>query len=383
MIRHAIVFIALFSIITAAFGTEKTTQFSAEEIQILKSFGPWTANPSKDPSNRFSGNLDAIKLGRILFFDQAISVNGKISCHSCHDPEYAFTDGRDRSLGIAILDRNAPSIANLSLNRWFGWDGRSDNLWAQSVHPILNEKEMGATATTLVKRLSQKPGFPEGYMRATARKLSSEMPSNVLINIAKFLAAFQETLVTPKTEFDVFLEALIEEKDTSNYPDAAKRGLKTFIGKGQCFVCHFGPNFTNQEFADNALSNFIDGTKVDGGRFTGLQKYQTEPFKRSGLYSDQVPENDIWFYAELTPRNWGEFRVPSLRNVANTAPYMHNGSLKTLKDVVDHYSNIDLERLHTDGENILKPLKLSDLETQDLIAFLETLSGNPTSKPVR
>lgn len=379
MIKHALIFLGALTLSTASLAAD-AVHFSQNEIQILRAFGPWTAKPLLDPSNRFSGNFEAIKLGRILFFDQALSINGKISCHSCHDPEYAFTDGRDRSEGVARLDRNAPTLANLSLNRWFGWDGRSDNLWAQSAHPILNDKEMGATAIMLVERLSQKPSFSGRYEKITGRTLSETDPNDVLINVAKFLAAFQETLVTPKTEFDFFLETLVSGGHTSSYPDAAKRGLKIFIGEGQCLVCHFGPNFTNKEFSNNALSNFIDGQKVDAGRFTGLQKYQREPFKRSGPYSDQKPENDVWSFAKLLPRNWGEFRVPSLRNVANTAPYMHNGSLRTLTDVIDHYSKIDLERLHSDGENILKPLKLSDQETQDLVAFLETLSGNPSMK---
>lgn len=361
---------------------EQKTVFSDAEIAIIRSFGPWPPEIPKDESNRFSGNPEAIQLGAKLFFDTDISSPTGISCAGCHDPDLAFSDGVDRSTGLARIDRNSIALANLALNRWFSWSGRSDSLWAQSIHPILDSKEMGSSAENLKEALLARDDLLTAYNTLTATDLASDEPQEVLVNVAKFLASFQETIVTPRTEFDLFRDQLIGGSANKDYryPESAKRGLKLFIGEGNCFVCHFGPNFTNGEFSNNALPHFIDGGRVDGGRYEGITKFRSEPYKRSGIFSDaeSIDVQNLVDNVVLLPRNWGEFRVPSLRNVSNTAPYMHNGSLKTLEDVIRHYSNIDLERLHTDGENILKPLDLNDQEIFDLVSFLETLDGNPT-----
>ncbi|HEX6689626.1 MAG TPA: cytochrome-c peroxidase, partial [Burkholderiales bacterium] len=197
----------------------------------------------------------------------------------------------------------------------------------------------------------------------------------VLINVGKALAAYQETLVTGRTPFDDFRDAL-EKNEPSDYPLAAQRGLKIFVGKGNCATCHFGPAFTNGEFADTGIRFFIEPGRVDSGRLDGIKKLKSNGFNLLGKYNDD-PKRDTATgtrHVEAQHKNFGEFRVPSLRNVANTAPYMHNGSLETLRDVVKHYSDLNEERLHQDGERILKPLKLSDDEIADLVAFLETLS---------
>ena len=157
-------------------------------------------------------------------------------------------------------------------------------------------------------------------------------------------------------------------------------GSRYFVGRGKCSFCHFGANFTNGEFHNIGLPHFADPGRVDQGRYGGIAALRKSPFTRTGPFSDEpgetarrAPVN----YLALNHRNWGEFRVPSLRNVGNTAPYMHDGSKPTLEAVVRHYSELDLERLHTDGESILQPLKLSDQEIRDVVAFLETLDGSP------
>ena len=183
--------------------------------------------------------------------------------------------------------------------------------------------------------------------------------------------------MTPRTAFDAFRDALVSGAP-SDYPVRARRGLKLFVGKGRCAVCHAGPNFTHGEFHSIGLSHFVDSGQVDGGRFSGIEDLKASPYSRTGRFSDEpaVSANDAPVnFVVLKQTNWGEFRVPSLRNVANTAPYMHDGSIAKLEDVVRHYSEIDLERLHTDGESLLQPLGLSDGEVADLVAFLETLSG--------
>ena len=328
---------------------------------------------------------DAIALGRRLFFDTRLSIDSRQSCATCHDPAKSFTDGKTRSVGRALVDRNAIALANLNLNRWFGWAGAADSLWAQSIHPIVEEKELGLTAALLRERLSSEPTFAAAYAHLFHSAAANDAAERVLVNVAKALAAFQETIVTQRTPFDDFRDALErgDRQAMARYPLAAQRGLRIFVGKGNCNVCHFGPNFTSGEFEDVGVPHFADKGRVDPGRYAGIAALQASPFNLLGPYNDDadsaagVPTRHV----EQLHRNWGEFRVPSLRNVARTAPYMHNGSLATLKNVVRHYSELDEERLHGhEGARLVRPLRLTTQEAADLVAFLETLSENTASK---
>ena len=298
------------------------------------------------------------------------------SCATCHDPAKSFADGRDRSQGHERLDRNAIALANLRLNRWYGWSGAADSLWAQSLRPILDAKEFGMTAPMLRDRLAATPRSPRTYRELFSAHLADDAPERMLVNLAKALAAFQETIVTQRTAFDDFRDAL-ERDDAAGmarYPPPAQRGLKIFVGKGRCTVCHFGPNFTNGEFDDVGVPYFAEPGRVDSGRHGGIATLRDNPFNLLGPYNDGADATHTR-HVETQHRNWGEFRVPSLRNVARTAPYMHNGSLATLADVVRHYSEVDSERLHgDDGARIIRALRLTPDERADLVA---------SSKPCR
>jgi cytochrome c peroxidase len=162
----------------------------------------------------------------------------------------------------------------------------------------------------------------------------------------------------------------------TRYPAAARRGLAIFVGKGRCDICHTGPRFTNGEFHDVGVPFFVERTRVDSGRHDGIKRLRASRYNLLGRWSDDPSHGTATStrHVTLEHRNFGEFRVPSLRNVARTAPYMHDGSLATLRDVVKHYSDLDLNRLHADGEAILRPLRLTDAEIDDLVAFLESLS---------
>ena len=367
-----------------ATSSKRPVAFSAAERAAILAQGPWPSPQRPDPSNRYSGNADAIALGRRLFFDTRLSIDGRQSCATCHDPERSFADGKARSLGRALVDRNAIALANLRLNRWFGWAGAADSLWAQSIHPIVDEKELGLTAEQLRERLSSDPAFTVAYTHLFRSPMADDDAERGLVNVAKALAAFQETIVTGRTPFDAFRDA-VERGDAqamARYPVAAQRGLQLFIGKGNCSVCHFGPNFTSGEFEDVGVPHFAERGRVDPGRHGGVAKLQASPFNLLGPYNDDaesaagVPTRHV----EQLHRNWGEFRVPSLRNVALTGPYMHNGSLATLKDVVRHYSELDEERLHGHaGARLIRPLRLTSREAADLVAFLETLSAGITA----
>jgi cytochrome c peroxidase len=167
------------------------------------------------------------------------------------------------------------------------------------------------------------------------------------------------------------------------YSAAAQRGLQTFIGKGNCSVCHFGPQFTNGEFSDTGMSFFARKGVVDPGRHGGIKKLMANAHNLLGRFNDDPGRAESNGSATGTRhvdpqhRNFGEFRVPSLRGAARTAPYMHNGSIASLREVVVFYSELNEERLHAEGEKILKPLKLSREEVDDLVAFLESLTDAP------
>ncbi len=314
-----------------------------------------------------------------MFADSRLSVGRNRSCATCHDPKRAFTDGLARSVGIARLDRNAQSLFNLRLNRWFGWAGKSDNLWAQSLHPIIDRRELGASAALVTERIVADHELATSYQNVFGTQAATDTPETVLVNVAKALAAFQETLITDKTPFDHFRDALAAgDRDAfAHYPIDAQRGLKLFIGKGRCRFCHFGPNFSHGEFHDIGLSFFIDKGRVDPGRYGGIKAVKSSRFNLLGPYNDDPGRSTAGptQHVLLLHRNWGEFRVPSLRNVAETAPYMHDGSLATLADVMRHYSEIDEERLHTEGERRLRPLRLMPAEISDVVMFLRSLSA--------
>ncbi|MEP4031189.1 cytochrome c peroxidase [Roseibium polysiphoniae] len=351
---------------------------------MIRAHGPWPLKPPPDPSNRFSGNQTAIAFGKDLFSDPRLSRDGNLSCTSCHVPELGFTDGLERSTGIGEVDRNAPAIANLANFRWFGWDGRSDTLWGQSIHPILNDLEMAATAADIATQMVGQEDLSVRYEQATKTNPAYETPEALLVNTGKILAAYQETLRTPRTHFDDYRDALVTG-DTAGqvaYPDAAKRGLKIFTGKGKCSICHFGPLFTNGEFHSIGIKHFAAADRVDTGRYGGLKAFRESKLNRLGPYSDEdqaLAAKAPSAYAAFLHSNWGAYRVPSLRNVGATAPYMHDGSLATLEDVVDHYSDMNMDRLHSDGETLLRPLDLSKRERADLVAFLHTLTAAPVA----
>lgn len=354
-------------------------EFTAAETARILQHGPWPAAWSPDPSNRVSGKPEAIALGRDTFFDPRLSGNGKSSCASCHLPGRLFADGKVRGEGFVQLDRNTPSLLNVRLNRWFGWDGAADSLWSQSLRPIVEKREMAASTTHVGALVRGDARLAERYRAVFGVPPADD--DTVTVNVGKVLAAFQETLASGRTPFDEFRDAVArgDRGAADRYPAAAQRGLKIFAGKGNCPVCHFGPNFTNGEFGDIGIPFFAAPGRVDPGRYEGIRKLQASRANLLGAYNDDPARASATGtrHVTLEHRNWGEFRVPSLRNVARTAPYMHNGHLATLRDVVGHYSELNEDRLHADGEKILKPLRLSEAEAADLVVFLESLGDAP------
>ena len=261
---------------------------------------------------------EKVELGRRLFFDKRLSANGTLACVSCHDPERAFSDGRAVARGIngAEGERNAPALINAGFGRSFFWDGRTQTLEEQVLVPILNPQELGLTE----KELERKTGLKT--MEVTAA-----------------LASYLRTIRSVESRFDWYSAG-----QTRVLNDLEEAGLELFRGRGQCIACHGGPNFTDDQFHNTGVA-WGGGRFIDEGRFA-------------------VSKND---------RDHGAFKTPTLREVARTAPYMHDGSLATLDEVVNFYS--DGGRRNPNLDPRIRPLNLSPGEKLAILAFMRTLNG--------
>ena len=369
---------ALAPLAAVAAGAADVPRFTAEETARIVALGPWPLPAVRDPSNRVSGDPAAIELGKQLFFDSRLSPIGYIACVTCHQPDRAWTDGRARGHGLADVDRNTQALFNLRQQRWFGCAGTSDSLWLASIRPMLDERELDSNPRHIVRVYRRDEELACRYRQVYGVAPFQQKSETVLVNTGKALAAFVETIGSERTSFDTFRDALARNDPAAqlHYPAAAQRGLQTFVGRGNCFMCHAGPNFSNGEFHNVGVRHFIAPGRADGGRFDGIEQVTVNRFNLLSRFNDDgTGANALPLkHLVLEPRHWGEFRTPSLRNVAVTPPYMHNGSVASLHDAVLHYSNLDENRLHADGEKILRPLRLADSEVDDLVAFLETLS---------
>jgi len=360
-----------------------TPKFTESEIKIILSHGPWPAPAQPDPTNRVSGQADAIELGTRLFFDQRLSDNGTMACASCHVPERNWTDNLRRGVGKSEVDRNTPTLMNLLASRWYGWDGAADSLWSQSLRPILNERELAATPRHVAQLVRTDEQLSCRYRKAFGTPPSPTDDEAVFVDVGKALAAFQETLISGRTPFDRFRDELAraERPAPGTFSEPAQRGLKIFIGKGGCTLCHSGPNFTGGGFFNTGLSRFAPRGQPDPGRDAGIRQLLESRFNLLGPYNDDKTGASAarTREASLEKASAGEFKVPSLRNLILTAPYGRDGSVETLAEVVRHYAALDPVRLHAKDGKPATPLNLTREEQTDLVVFLESLStfSNP------
>lgn len=371
--RIAGLVLSMLALLTAAVSAQKI-EFSAAERSRILTHGPWPPAPALDPGNAWAGRAEAIALGQRLFFDTRLSPDARLACASCHQPALAFADGRARSLGRVELERNAPSLWNAVHERWLGWDGAADSLWSQALRPLLEPRELGSNAAQLRRWLAQDRDLACRW--AASFGTLADDDKVLLVQAAKALGAFVGSLQSAATPFDHFRDALAADDGPAQarYPASAQRGLRLFVGRGRCHLCHSGPRFSNGEFADIGAGFFVRPGQVDPGRHGGIQDLHRSEFTLLSHWAD-APGETALKTRHVSPqhRNFGEFKVPSLRNVALTAPYLHDGRVPTLAAMVRHYSELDLDRLHADGERILEPLRLSGGEQADLQAFLRSL----------
>lgn len=374
----------LLAALAAPAEAQAPVDWSEAEIRLVGQHGPWPPPPVRDPSNRISDTPAGIALGEYLFNDARLSGDGLMSCATCHQAGRDWSDGRARGKARADLDRRTPSLWNVGYSHWFGWTGAGDSLWAQSIRPILDPEEMGGSRARVARLLREDKDLACGYDRAFGTKPDSD-DERLLVDAAKALAAFQATLVSPRTRFDAFRDALVagDREAAARYGLPEQRGLKLFVGEGNCNACHFGPRFTNGEFGDIGIAFFVRPGEVDSGRLGGIAALVASPFNLLGRYNDDPSGTSArrTQHVRRLHSNFGEFRVPGLRQVGRSAAFMHNGGFATLEDVVRHYSEVSPDRLHSDGTPLVRPLGLSAQQSTDLVAFLRSLDADPPTRP--
>jgi len=279
-------------------------------------------------------------LGRRLFFDPILSRDRSLSCSTCHVPQLGFTDGKSLATGIAgrTGPRRTPRLVNRGYGRSFFWDGRAATLEDQVGQPIENPLEMDATMEEVVKRLKADGDYAAAFSQVFGRPPDAE-------GLRHALASYLRTILSGNSPYDRYVAG-----DSEALSPTQRRGLEIFRGKGNCAVCHLGPNLTDEEFHNTGA-----GRKNSGGQDKG----------RANVTAD--------------PADIAAFKTPSLREVASAGPYMHDGSLATLEDVIEFYDRGGEANPNLSSE--MQRLGLTAQEKSDLLAFLKTLSGEVREGP--
>lgn len=272
---------------------------------------------------------EKVALGKQLYFDKRLSTDNTVSCASCHDPKKGWSNAEQFATGVGGQKggRNAPTILNSAYFAMQFWDGRAKHLEGQALGPIENPIEMNMKLDKVVERLSKIKGYRDQFKKVFNSEVTGE-------GIAKAIAAFERTVLSGDAPYDRF-----KAGDKTALSEEAQRGMKVFFNKANCSACHTGPNFSDGAFHNIGIG--LTAKEPDLGRFV-----------HSKVAGDR-----------------GAFRTPTLREVARTAPYMHDGSLKTLEEVVDWYNKGGHSNPQLDEE--IFPLKLTAQDKTDLITFLK------------
>jgi cytochrome c peroxidase len=414
-----------------------TDGFAEQEWQLVRELQPLSEPVLESPFNEYASNDEAARFGHKLFFETefatAIKIDGpsgkvgetgKISCASCHDPATYFADPRGTSglsHGTSYTSRNSPSLVNVAYYDWFNWDGRRDSLASQGggtletgtngastrlqvAHVVYAkyksdyESLFGALDPALDANAPDASRFPptgrpkvSGAADGPWEMMASEdraAVNLVMANIGKSFEAYERKLVSANSPFEQYLR----NQSTKAFSGAAKRGLKLFVGKAACNECHRGPILSDNEFHNVGVPQAVEfyAPAVDEGRFAGLPELLSNSYRTSGMYSadPQAGEEKL---AEVTKLNEsesareylrGRFRTPGLLHVAETGPYFHNGSAKSLREVVEHYNRGGGEDGTFSGalDPKIRPLLLTPDEVADLVAFLNSLTGDPVAE---
>lgn len=289
-------------------------------------------------------NPARVALGKALFFDPRLSGNGTVSCASCHNPGLGWSDGQKKAIGIngQRLGRNSPTIVNVAFNTQFMWDGRAKSLEDQATGPLESAQEMSTDFQHMKLMLASLEGYRTMFARAYPGEAVTEK------TVAKALAAFQRTVVSRDSRFDRWLGGKRDAITPQEY-----RGYQLFKGKANCAACHSGPNFTDNGFHNIGVA---PGDSEDPGRYK----------------------------LRALPSMKGAFKTPTLRDIALTAPYFRDGSAATLRQVVEHYNAGGAQPAPANLSPEVRPLGLSAADIDDLVAFMQALTGRqqPVTLPL-
>lgn len=387
-------------LVTAA-ASHAGPRWTAAEKAMLKSLSLASLEQLQpDPSNRFGDDPRAAALGKALFFDTRLSGNGNVSCATCHVPTRDFQDGVPLAHGVGTTARRTMPIVGTAHNAWFFWDGRASSQWEQALGPLESAVEHGGTRTQYAHVIHEHygdqyeavfgalpsltalprragPVADSAAREAWARIASARQDdiSRVYANIGKAIAAYERQLEPTPTRFDRYVDAELAGRahdSTSSFTANEEAGLRLFIGKANCSNCHNGALFSDQHFHNTGIPQATQ-LPPDSGRTTGVRQALAGEFSCTSRYSDAKPDDceELRFATTEGAELVRAYKTPSLRNVANHAPYMHAGQFATLDQVLAHYNRAPSAPF---GHSELKPLRLSPVEVRQLAAFLQTLT---------
>jgi len=392
---------ALATVLVAALAGRRE-QWTAKEREMLKSLSLASLGPlPADPSNRFADDARAAALGERLFSDARLSGNGKVSCATCHVPQRDFQDGTPLAHGVGTTGRRTMPIAGTAHGAWFFWDGRTDSQWSQALGPLESAVEHGGSRTQYAHTIAAHyradyeavfgplpslAGLPAqaGPVADTAwRAAWTRIPAarqgeitRVYANIGKAIAAFERRVELVPTRFDRYVDAELAGRShdgTSSLSDDEVAGLKLFVGKANCVNCHNGARLTDDHFHNTGVPASSLVAAVDSGRSVGVRQALAAEFACTSKYSDATPDDcaELRFATTEGEELVRAYKTPSLRGVAERAPYMHAGQIATLAGVIQHYDRAPKAPF---GHSELKPLELSEKERRQIEGFLRTLS---------
>lgn len=403
--------------------------FSGEEWDRVLELEPLNVPVGESPFNEYADNAGAAAFGHKLFFEKAfasavrvegpsgaVGESGAVACTTCHDPEGYFSDTRrtgGMSHGVSYTTRNSPSLVNVAYYYWFNWGGRADSLASQGGGTLETSTNSGSSRLLVAHVVYTKykdvyeaifgpldpaldPAAPDAarFPPSGRPKASADAPDGpwemmadedrqainlLMANIGKSFEAYERQLISGSSPFSRY----IEDPDANPLPSAARRGLALFIGKAACNECHTGPVLSDNRFHNTGVAQAVveHAPEVDEGRFEDVPPLLRSQFNGAGRFSAD-PVAGAAKLASADPEDEstkGQFRTKSLLNVAETSPYFHNGSASTLEDAVRHY-NVGGDTPGSYAGLVdpkVRPLGLSDAEVSELVAFLQSLTGEP------
>lgn len=380
-----------------------------EELGIIATL--WIGNLpplEEDPSNKVANNPAAAKLGHQLFFDKRFSGNGQVACATCHSPEKHFTDGKALATGMGVTGRSSPSIVGTAYHPFIFWDGRVDSQWAQALGPMESAVEHGGSRMQYAHLIASDSNYKQQYealfgvfpdlsdsarfpekagplnqrtqpIETTAWNAMNDNDKNtvstIYSNIGKSIAAYERLINPAPARFDDYADTVFNKKESGMdiFTRDEVEGLRLFIGKARCNECHNGPLLSNDGF-QNIGTPTPKGKPFDFGRSKGVHAVVNSEFNCMSEYSDADPMDcgEIRFIKRKGDDLMGSFKVPGLRNVTQTAPYMHAGQLKDLDEVMKHYNDAPLPLF---GHSMLTKLELEPKQIDQIKQFLHTLDS--------